>query len=46
MKKFTKWLSLGILKAEHIPEWAKARLDTLQSEEQEMNDEICGQQMM
>lgn len=37
---------LGILKAEHIPEWAKARLDTLQSGEQKMTDEICEQQMM
>ena len=37
---------LGILKTEHIPEWAKARLDTLQSGEQEMTDEICEQQMM
>lgn len=37
---------LGILKPEYIPSWAKVRLETLQSEQQEINEEICEQRMM
>jgi len=37
---------LGILKEECIPQWAQARLDILQSGHQDVNEEICEQQMM